>query len=799
MVTRPRPTGGRPWPALDRKLVRDLRATLGQVVATGLVIAAGIAVLVSMFSTFDSLDLSLRTYYERYRFGDVFASAVRAPLSAAERLADIPGVAEVEARVVASVTIDVPGMGDPGTGRLVSVPADRRPALCDLFLREGRYLDPSRRDEVLASELFARAHGLRPGDTIGAIINGRRRELRIVGLALSPEFIYQIRPGELFPDNERFGVFWMERRALAAAFQMEGGFNDVVLGLRRGAVEGDVIAAVDRVLRPYGGTGALPRALQVSHWYLESELQGLRISGLFVPVVFLGVAAFLLNVVLSRMVSVQRPQIAALKALGYGNASIGAHYLKWSLVVAAAGSLLGVAAGAVLGRAMTGLYTDFFQFPVLLYRLDARVLVAAVVIGVAAGALGTLSAVRRAVRLPPAEAMRPEPPSRYRPSPVERAWLRPLLSPAARSVLRSMQRHRGRVLLSVVGVALGASLLVVSNFSLDAIDVMLDLQFNVAQRYDLAVAFVEPTSARALDEVERLPGVVRAEPFRVVPARLRAGPRSRVLAITGVQERAELNRVVDASFRVVDLAPGGLVLSEKLAQVLGVGRGDRVLVEVLEGDRPTRDVPVVDLVAEYTGMNAYMELETLHNLMREGDTLSGAYLSVDRTRMDALYHRLKATPRVSGVLNKRAAMRSFLDTVATMMNQMQVLFVAFAAVIAFGVVYNNARISLGERNRELATLRVVGFTRAEVARVLLGELVVVTVFAVPLGLVAGYGLSAALVAAYDTEMYRLPLVIGGRTYALAGATIVLATVLSALVVRRRLDRLDLVAVLKTRE
>jgi len=791
--------GRRRWPALDRKLARDLRAAAGQVAAISAVIGAGIAVLVAMFSTFDSLDLSLRTYYEEYRFGDVFVSAVRAPLSAAERVAAIPGVAQVEARVVASVTIDVPGMSDPGTGRLVSVPGDRRPVLCDLFLREGRYLEAGRPDEVLASELFARAHGLGPGDTVGAIVNGRRRELRIVGLALSPEFIYQIRPGELFPDNERFGVFWMERRALAAAFQMEGGFNDLVIGLTRGASEPDVIAEVDRVLRPYGGTGAIPRALQLSHWYLQSELEGLRTSGIFVPAVFLGVAAFLLNVVLSRMVAVQRSQIAVIKALGYGNAAIGAHYVKWSLMVALSGSAVGAVGGALLGRALTGLYTGFFQFPILLYRVDSRVLLAAVLVGVAAAVAGAIGAVSRAVRLPPAEAMRPEPPARYAISWAERAGLRALLSPAARSVLRTVQRHPGRAALSVVGIGLGASLLVVANFSLDAIDVMLDLQFNQAQRYDLAVSFVEPTSARALDEVARLPGVLRAEPFRVVPARIRAGPRSRVLAITGVRARAELSRVVDASSRVVDLAPGGLVLSDKLARVLGVGVGTRVMVEVLEGERPVREVPLVGLVSEYTGMNAYMDLESLHRLMREGGTLSGAYLAVDPARRDALYRQLKATPRVSGVLNKRAAMQSFLDTVASMMSQMQAIFVAFAAIIAFGVVYNNARISLGERNRELATLRVIGFTRAEVARVLLGELVVVTGLAAPFGLAGGYGLAAALVWAYDTEMYRLPLVIGGGTYAFAGGTIVAATVLSAAVVRRRLDRLDLVAVLKTRE
>jgi putative ABC transport system permease protein len=799
VVTPGRRTFSRRWSALDRKLVRDLRASRGQAIAIAAVMAAGISVFVTMFSTFASLDLSLRTYYDRYRFGDVFASAVRVPAFVASRLAAIPGVGPVEARVVVDVTIDVPGMADPATGRLIGITPDRRPALCDVFLREGRYLELQRPDEVLASEGFARAHGLRPGDSVGAVVNGRRRELRIVGLALSPEFIYQIRPGELMPDEARFGVFWMDRRSLAAAFQMEGAFNNVVLGLMRGASEPEVIAAVDRVLAPYGGAGAIPRSLQMSHWYLANELAQLRTSGIFVPVVFLAVAAFLLNVVLSRVVSVQRPQIAAIKALGYGNRAIGLHYVKWSLIVALAGAALGLAAGAWLGGAMTRLYTRFFHFPILVYDLDARVMLGAAAVAAVAGVLGALGAVRRAVHLPPAEAMRPEPPARYGVSWVERAGLRRVLSMPARSVLRSMQRHPGRVGFSMVGIGLGTALLVVSNFSLDSIDLMLDLQFNMAQRYDLVVTFVEPTSAGALHEIRRLPGVTQAEPFRAVPARVRVGSRSRIVSITGVPADARLNRIVDASFHVVSPQPGGLVLSDKLAELLHVGRGDVVVVEVLEGQRPVREVPVADIVYEYMGINVYMEQESLHRVMREGHTMSGAYVAADSNHTDALYRRLKATPRVAGVLIKRAAIDSFMETIAGMMRQIQALYVLFASIIASGIVYNTARISLAERSRELATLRVIGFTRGEVSSVLLGELVVVTLVAVPLGLWMGYGLAAALVTAMDTEMWRLPLVVSAGTYLYAATAIVAATTISALVVRRRLERLDLVEVLKTRE
>lgn len=786
--------------ALDRKLLRDLRGIRGQAVAIAFVVGAGIALYVSMLSTFDSLDLTLRTYYDRYRFADVFVALKRAPMSVADELAAIPGVAQVETRVVADVTLDLPDLSEPATGRLISVPATGRPGLCDVFLRAGRLIDPGHPDEVLVSEGFATIHGLEPGSRVTAVINGRRRALRIVGVALSPEYIYPIRAGELMPDETRFGVFWMERRALASAFSLDGAFNNTVLRLMRGASEREVVSRVDQLLESgFGGLGAITRANHPSHWYIDNELVQLRNFGSVIPVIFLAVAAFLLNVVLSRIVAVQRPQTAALKALGYRSRDISWHYLKMSLVVAAGGAVIGVGMGAWFGWAMTEMYAVFFHFPILVYRLQPSVVVAGVAVGLIAAVAGVLSAVWRAASLPPAEAMRPEPPARFERSSLERAGLGRFLTEPTRIIVRSLQRHPGRAALSMLGIALGTGLLVVGTFALDSIDVLTDVQFNVIQRFDTMVTFAEPASAGALYEVRRLPGVVDAEPFRSVPVRLRFGPHTRQAAVTGVVRSARLSRVVDASMRLVELPGSGLVLSEKLARLLGAARGDEITVETLEGARKVHRVPVTDVVEEYMGLNAYMDLAALHRLMSEGGTLSGAYLQVDSGEADALYARLKRMPRVAGVLLKTAAYESFQTTMASMMYQMLAVYVFFAGIIAFGVVYNNARISLSERNRELATLRVIGFTRAEISYILLGELGFVTLAAVPLGLLLGYGMAASIMSTLDTEMWRLPLVIRPATYAFSAAAVVLATLISALIVRRRLDRLDLVAVLKARE
>jgi putative ABC transport system permease protein len=591
----------------------------------------------------------------------------------------------------------------------------------------------------------------------------------------------------------------MDGRALAAAFDMEGGFNQVSLRLSPGASEADVIARLDRLLSIYGGLGSIPRDLQTSHWYLDNELRQLQSVGLILPIVFLAVAAFLLNVVLTRIVSVQREQIAALKALGYTNLELSWHYGKFSLLIGAAGGALGVAGGAWMGSGMTSIYNDFFRFPTLLYHLPPRVVAGGVLVSFVAAGLGALSAVGRVAALPPAEAMRPEPPASYGRSWVERIGLERFLSAPVRMVLRNVGRHPVRTATSVSGIAAAVSMLILGTFFLDSIDVLMEQQFFVIQRQDVTVNFVLPASNRSLYEMERLPGVIQAEPTRAVPARLRAGHRSRIVSIQGLVADPELNRVVDVQGGPMRLPPGGLVLSLKLAEVIGASVGDDVLVEVLDGERRTQVVPVVGIVEEHMGTSAYMEIEAVRRLAGQGGTLSGAFLRIDPTSADDLYRTLKDIPAVAGVGLKRTAIESFNKTLAETFYVMIFFNLLFSGIIAGGVVYNAARVSFSERSRELASLRVLGFTRGEISFILLGELAAVTLMAIPIGMILGYVFAGALVAAFNTELYRFPLVVTTRTFAFAACAVLAAATLSGLAVRRRLDHLDLVAVLKTRE
>lgn len=781
--------------ALDRKLVRTLWRIKGQVAAIALVVACGVALFVMALTALRALQESQAAFYEDGRFGDVFAHLERAPLVLRPEIAAIPGVRTVELRVVGNATLDVPGTAEPVIGRMVSLPPGGN-ALNTIILRRGRVPVPGRDDEVVVSEAFATAHGFDMGDSLAAVMEGRQRALRIVGVALSPEYVYAVSPGMLMPDDRRYGILWMDAEALAAAYDLDGAFNDVTLRLDRGASVPEVLRRLDLVLERYGGLGAYAREDQVSHALLSGELDQLRAMSKMIPPVFLGIAAFLLNVMISRLIAVEREQIGLLKACGYSSGAVARHYLALTLMIVGVGTAAGVGGGLWLGGKLTELYGNFYHFPTLIYRPVPWVIATAVLIAVGAGVGGALSAALRAARLPPATAMTPAPPASY--VDLLPALARRLTQPS-RIVLRNIMRWPVRSALTSLGIALAMADIIASMFGFDAVDRMIDLNFFTAQRYEAQIVYTHPQAGAILHETRRLPGVLAAEPFRSVAVRLRHGHRSDRSALTGLPAHSGLRRIVDAGMRVVAPPRGGLLVSPKLAELLAVAPGDVVTVEVLEGERRTLALPVAGVVEEYLGTPAYMEIGALNRALGEGDIISGAYLLVDSAAKPALFARLKRTPRVATVSVKSAALQSFRDTMAESMYIMLFFYVGFGAAIALGVLYNSARIALSERARELATLRVLGFTRFEVTYILLGELAVLTLLALPLGAVLGYGWAWAIVSAFENDMFVIPFVIAKSTYGTAALTVLCAALFAGWLVRRQIDALDMVGVLKTRE
>lgn len=784
--------------ALLRKLLRDLLGQKSQVLAIALVLACGIATLIMARGTLHTLQDTRAQFYRSQGFGEVFVSLKRAPQRLLDQLREWPAIRAFDHRVQSPARLELPDFDEPVRGLVLSVPATSATGLNRLYLRAGRWPDPVRDDEVLLTEGFAQAHGLRAGDGFTLRLHGRTRSVRVVGVALSPEFVYQLEAGAAFPDFKRFAVLWMAREPLARALDMDGAFNQLSLILRQGSSEQALLERLDRLLEPYGGTGAVARVDQTSHKFLSVQFDQLAVLTTMLPSVFLAVAAFLLHVVLARLIGAQREQIALLRAFGYRRTQILALYAGWVAAIVLLAAVLGCVLGQLLGEQLTALYRNFYRFPSLQYAFDWQVAGLAISLGTAAAALGATQSLRAIMQLAPAQAMRPPAPLRFRRALLESllpAWLRSL---HLRMLLRHLERHPWRTLLGICGIALACAVLMISVFQNDAFTRMVDQQFGLAQRNDLAVYFYERRAIGSLHALERITGVRRVEPVRAQLVWFRHGGKAIRARIEGYASDATLKRVLGRG-NLLPIPSHGIILTAHMARALGVSAGQTVEVEALDGARSRFQVRVAATTPEPISQQGVMRLDTLNRLLGDGQAVNGALLDIDARQQQAIYERLEAFAQIASIGSRSVSIHNFYDTMARALLTFTWIATALAAIIAFGVLYNSARVMLTERARELATLRVLGYTPQQTARVLTLELWALTLCALPVGLLTGLGLCHVLVANMSNDLMRVPAWITGATFAAALGVVLLASWAAVLDLARRVRRLDPVHALKVRE
>jgi len=783
---------------LNKKLLRDLWRVKGQVLAIVLVIAAGISLLVMSRGMMASLDTTMRTYYARYQFADVFAPAKRAPNRLLEDLRAIDGVSAAEGRIVGGGLVDLPGEAAPISARFVSLDGDAPRRINDIALARGAMPSPTRGDEALVLEAFAAAHGLSPGDEIAVTLHGARRVFRISGTANSPEFIYTIPPGDFASDAARFAVLWVARREMEAAYDLDGAFNEAVLILARGADEAPVVASLDRLLGPYGATGAYARADQISNKYLTEELKQLGVMDRVMTPLFLIVSAFLLNVVMTRLVQTERTQIGLLKSFGFTNVTIALHYLMFALIIALVGAAVGWIGGMELGRMITKIYQKYFNFPFLIFVPEFRTVNAALLASGLTAAFGGMIAVASAARLAPAVAMRPPAPPKFRRGGVVGARVFAVDQPT-RMFLRRIMRQPVRAALTVVGVGAAMGLAVMMRFNESAVDYMLDASFNVIDRSDILVSFAEPLSESTKYDFRNIEGVQFVEPQRSTPALFVFNGKERLAGVTGVPDAPVLNRALDSDLKEITTYGDGVILARQYADILGIRVGDILTIEVREGRRPTLEVPVAGFIDALIGTPAFMKKSALDRALKEPERISGALLKIDPKQREDIYARLKDMPMVAGVSLRREAYWNFKKLLDEGPGTFRRIMLVISIIIAVGVVYNNARIAFIERERDLATLRILGFTKIETGYVLLGELAALTIIALPVGSLIGFLLWSYVATAMSTDLYAIPIIVRAAGFGYAAIVVLLAAAVAGAFVQRDINRFDLVPVLKSRE
>jgi putative ABC transport system permease protein len=783
---------------LDRKLLRDFWRLKWQLAAIALLIACGVSVAVMAFSTQKALVDAQREYYQQTRFGDLFATATRAPLALVEDLSRIDGVVAVDARAMKAGLMDVSGLLRPATVRLISLPDDDRRALNRIVIVAGRLPDANRSDEAVALQTFLDAAHVSLGERLSMVIEGRRLAFTIIGAALSPEYVYV--PGSSpMPDDAHEGVLWAPRAAVERPTGLGGAFSTVSLALAPGASAAAALAAIDRILAPYGGAPAYARADHISHKFQSDRIQRLGVMATVVPPIFLIVAASLVHLVLGRMVDTEREQIGLLKAFGYGDLQAAALYLKTAALVAVSGVAAGGVLGAWLGRTIVALLAQYMRFPHLAARFSWAAFAVAAIVSIGAATAGSLLAVRRAVRLSPAVAMQPPTPTTFRRGLVERIGLEQAFDQPTRMIARHLERFPARAALTIGGLSVSLSLLVGSQFLFGSFDTIVDQAYYRAHRWTDEVAFAEARDARAVADVARLPAVLRVEPIRMVPGRMRAHARDERIAIVGLDDDAELSHPLDARGRRIGFLGRGVVLSMALAARLAARPGDVVELEVTEGRRIRALLPVTAIANDYAGLTAYMTRSALNRAMGDGDLASAADLLLATDRRGDFYRAITSMPQIASAASRDDTVASFRSAVSQALTIEMSFFLGFAAAIAFGVAYNISRIALADRARDLATLRVLGFGPMECAYILTGELLFLALVAMPLGAWGGTVMAHALVTAFARQDFYLPLALTTRGLGISFATYLAAVVIAALLVVHRIWRFDLVAVLKTRE
>ena len=784
---------------LNQKLLRDLWRMRGQAIAIALVIATGVSLLIMMSGVVTSLNETRRAYYERNRLADIFAPVKRAPQHVIKDLAALPGVSVAEGRVTGSALISLPGMELPLRAQTVSLPDRNDPRLNAIHLTDGRNINHDKPDEIILLNSFAAKHDLSPGDTLSATMNGARRKFRIVGLAQSPEFLYAVAPGELISDDSRFGVIWMSQTALAAAFDLTGAFNEALIELGHGAKLEESLDRIDDILDPYGGLGAYGLKDQTSNRFISEEISGMQASSKVVPPIFLAIAAFLLNIVISRMVQSEREQIGLIKAFGYTNWEVGLHYFKFVLAIAVVGTAVGCLGGIALGRGMMSLYLIYYKFPILVFQLAPASFVTAILTSILAASAGGLFVLRQVFALNPAVAMRPPAPTDYSRTGHMGEALNRFLDQPSRMILRRLTRQPWRMLGSLVGIASGMAMSVSMIALLAGFNETMDLTFEVIDHSNVTVTFTHALDRRAIHELEKIPGVLDVEPVRSISGTFRHGLHSYRGSISGLVKAPRLYRAVDKAMKTIPLPDQGIVLSSSLATILHISPGDILTVEILEGRRPTLQIPVASISESLIGSPAYMQLDALNAALHEPLRQSVAYLRIDENRAKPIFKALKARPYIAGVSLKSDAILAMQKMMDEGAGSTRFVMVAIAAIITFGIIYNAARIAYAERLRDLASLRVMGFTKGETAFVLLGELGVITLLALPVGGLAGHYLTYGFAAGFSTDIYQIPVTFSPSSYGIAALAVLTASIGSGWLVKRDIDRLELVTALKIRE
>jgi putative ABC transport system permease protein len=779
---------------LLKNLTREILSFKAQVFSIALVIGIGVAVYFGFSTTYDSLLVSRDHFYQEAHFPDLFSRLIKAPRYLLSQISTIEGVEKIEARIEKDALISLPKMQQPGVGHFITIPDQGQPELSQLFMVQGRLPNI---DEVVVSESFFKANKLQLGHKLFATIDGKRKEFKISGIAVSPEHIIAIQQGAQMPDDKHFALVWINQSVLESALDMRGSFNTLVTKLKKNAIAMDVKNKIDDIIDRYGGTNTYDRSKQPSAVYVREELKQLNVQASTIPIFFFLVAAFILNIVISRLTRTQRSQIATLKALGYSNLSISQYYLILASLIVLLGTLIGILLGIWIGVSMVDLYGLFYHFPLLVYKMSYQKLMIAIIASLLTAFLGTFSSLKKVFKLQPADAMKPPSPTNYANNWLEATLLFQSLRPKSRMIIRGLITTPIRSLMMGLGVSFSVVLLILGLFWSDSLEVLIQGQYNFRQKESARIQLTHEMGSNIVYQIERLTGVLKAEGYRVVPVEVNYNQYTETTSIKGYPENYELAEIIDENFQKIELPKRGFHISQSLANKLSLKKGDQIELKILSGKKPIIKVKVSQIIPSFFENQILTTRKELARLMQTDDLVNTVVFR-SLANSSRLYTELKKIPTVLSITFKESAMKMFTETSAKFLLVFALIFSLFAGAIAFGISYNNLRVTLSERDWEISTLMILGFKNIEVFKIITSEVLTLVLGFIPLGWFMGYYNARWLLLKLSMEEFPIPLHVSDFTYGLSASIVVLATAISFILIFWRLKKLDLVATLKSR-
>jgi putative ABC transport system permease protein len=768
------------------------------------IIAVGVACLVTLVTAYRNLDDAKQLYYAQCQMADFSIELKKVPVSELEQIAAWPEVASIRPRIQQYVSVDLEGVAEPLNGLVLSLPDRKQPVLNDIVLRQGGYFSDQRDNEVIINDTFARRHRLYPGQWIKLILNNQQQELFIVGTAISSEFVYLLGAGSLTPDPERFGVFYLKQSFAEDILDFKGSANQV-LGRLSASATGDsreVLRRAESRLSDYGVFSTTPLDDQMSNKFLTQEIQGLKSFAVVGPIMFLAAAALVMNVLLMRLAQQQRVVIGTLKALGYSDMQVFTHFLKFGLVVGAGGGLVGCALGWWMASGMTNIYSTFFEFPDLVNRFRWSIHLTGLGVSIGCAVLGCLRGSRAVLKLQPAEAMRPSPPRSGRKILIERiGWMWKMLGSGWRMVLRNLFRARLRTLAGIFGAAMGGGVLVNAFMTQESIVYFLDFQFEKITRSDYDLTFKDDRGREAIDEIAKLPGVDRVEPQLNVACTFANGSHRKKGSITGMLSNATLTIPRDLEGNPVRVPEHGLMMTRIMAEQLHVEVGDRLTFEPIKGDKTPRQATVTTISDSYLGTFVYADVRYLNRLIGEEYAISGVQVlgdgNLDHRR--AFYKELKQMPALQSMASRRDMVKILTETLIEHQQIIIDIMLLFSGIVFFGTILNSSLVSLAERQREIATLRVLGYGPWKIGGLLFRESIITTLLGTFLGMPLGYLITVVTAETYASDMFRLPIITTADIWLKTLAYAVVFALLTQLVIQRTIHKMDWLDALKVQE